>query len=746
VDVRRTHGIVGALRASKRPSRATGPATAEIQYLIQDPHHEYAARFIEHLYHSFGYRAVCFYTDRGERLFHQPDYPILRSECVAASYDVSVRDLSKFASHIAANHRVVAVLPFNEPTVAPAVELARLLDLSWAQPDVMRRFHDKFALKEYIRGTHPEVPMNASRRVQGLADVLAARREPPYQRFVLKPNNGFGNRAIGLFDETTEVAVLESFLGSLQGIPVVMEQYIDGTEYFINGQADDRGEVCVVAIFEYARLPANGRHNIDTETLLVSHRDPRYTELAAYARQVVRATGLRRSPFHLELKASGSGPCLIEVGARLAGHQNAFLCEQLHGPRLDLFSLAAHYYFKADDYGPVALNWESYDSSAVRYVHGVADRRERICRLEGVREIEALPEFYGWVKKPRVGALMEPTRDLLSMPFSLILKGQTQEQLAATASRVRETLQLNRSVGTVRRVRVLAVSQARRYARAARARLAALSAPPEGMIEPITSGASFPAMARNGRIFFTRNVERIRRKIQMMEIGLVRGAAPYSTPPESNERSEAVVQWARQYLGRPHARLGRSGAICPFVRQTIDLEQFVVKHCDDLDGRDVHALRRAVLQECHSFRKTFPRAAPNGMLSSVVLVLPQITEPTFLVLDRLHDELKTHLIVKHDLMFSPFHPRSVKPSISNPEFPVFRAPFPMLAIRHMDVRDITFVGTNERAFKRYHALFAKLFESGEVSNEFGHVTGYTEACKRFGFSTAMSLRMASADS
>jgi biotin carboxylase len=746
VDVRRTHGIVGALRASKRPTRATGPGAAEIQYLIQDPHHEYAARFIEHLYRSCGYRAVCFYTDRRERLFHRHDYPVLRSECIAASYDVSVRDLSRFASHIAANHGVAAVLPFNEPTVAPAVELARLLGLGWAQPDVMRRFHDKFGLKEYIRSTHPDVRMNASRRVAGLADVLAARREPPYRRFVLKPNNGFGNRAIGSFDETTGVAVLESFLGRLQGTPVVMEQYIDGTEYFINGQVDDRGEVCVVAIFEYVRLPANGRHNIDTETLLVSHRDPRFTELVAYARQVVQATELRRSPFHLELKASDSGPCLIEVGARLAGHHNAFLCEQLHGPQLDLFALAAHYYFKADDYGPIALNWESYDSSAVRYVHGVAERHERIFRLEGIREIESLPEFHAWVKKPRVGTLMEPTRDLLSMPFSLILKGRTQEQLADTASKVRETLKLNQSVGPVRRVVVSAVTQTRRYARAARGRLAALSAPPEGVIEPIVRGLSVPVLARNAHAFVTRSLEKVQRKMQMMEIGLARSAAPYSRSSDSNERSEAVVQWARQYLGRPHPKLGRSGAICPFVRQTIDLDQFIVKHYDDLDGSDVRAMRRTVLQECHGFRKTFPRTAPNGMLSSVVLVFPQVNESTFLVLDHVHDELKTHLIVKHDLMFSPFHPRSVKPSVSNPEFPVFRAPFAMLAIRHMDVRDITFVGTNERAFRRYHALFAKLFESGEVSNEFGHVSGYVEACKRFGFSTAMGLRVASADS
>lgn len=734
MNVRPTHGIVGALRASKRPSRVAGSSSAGTEYLIQDPHHDYAVRFIEHLYKTFGYRAVCFYTDRRERLFHQPDFPLLRSDSVAASYDVSIRDLPKFAAHVASAHSIAAVLPFNEPTVGPAVELARLLGLSWAQPDVMRRFNDKFALKDYIRTTHPEVLMNSSQRAESMAQLLAARGDPAYRRFVLKPNNGFGNRSIGLFDETTDARVLESYLGRLHGTPVVMEQYIDGDEYFINGQVDDHGKVCVVAIFEYVRLPANGRHNIDSETLLVPHRDPRFAQLAAYAQQVVRATELRRSPFHLELKASDRGPCLIEVGARLAGHGNAVLCEQIHGPQLDLFALAAHYYLKADDFGPIPLNWEAYDSQAVRYVHGVAERHERIYRLEGVREVESLPEFHKWVKQPVVGTLMQPTRDLLSMPFSLVLKGATQEQLTAAASKVRQILQINRSVGPARRAVVGANSQARRYARAMRIRLSALSATPQGVIEPISRNVSMRSLARSARGLIERGTEKVARKAQLLEIGLSRRAS--AAAHDSPERNEAVVQWARQYLGRPHPKMGRAGAICPFVRPTIDLDQFIVRHYDNVDGTNIHALRQIVLQESRVYRGMFPRTAHNGMLSSVVLVFPQITAANFLVLDYLHDELKTHLIVKHELMSSPFHPRSVKPSVSNPEFPVFRAPFPMLAIRHIDVRDIAFLGTNERAFKRYHAIFSKLFERGEVSNEFGHVSGYVQACERFGFRTA----------
>src|SRR6266702_643747 len=130
---------------------------------------------------------------------------------------------------------------------------------------------------------------------------------------------------------------------------------------------------------------------------------------------------------------------------------------------------------------PYLFFFQAEDGIRDGHVTGV-----QTCALPILREVESLPEFHKWVKKPVVGTYLQPTRDVLSMPFSLILKGATQEQLAATAAKVRQILQINRSVGAVRRGLVSANSQASRYARAARIRLAALSATPAGVIEPIS--------------------------------------------------------------------------------------------------------------------------------------------------------------------------------------------------------------------------------------------------------------------
>jgi hypothetical protein len=703
------------------------------EYLIQDPHHEYAARFIEQLYRKYGYRAVCFYTNRRERLRCEPRFPILRSEYVAAAYDMDLSDLAGFAAHIATRHRVAAVLPFNEPAVAPAAELARHLGLSWAQPQVMRRFHDKFAFKEYLRSESPNIRMNASLRVESVADVLLARRDPAFRRFVLKPNDGFGNRSIGLFDAATAEADIDDFLRRLPNSPMLMEQYVDGLEYFVNGQVDGQGEVVVVAIFQYLRRPANGRHNIDFETLLVPHRDPRFAQLARYAEQVVQASGLRRSPFHVELMVDDAGPCLIEAGARLAGHGNAFLSGEVHGPRLDLIDVAAHYYLEPADYGPLPLDWAAHDASAVRYVHGVATRRERICQLEGIREIEALPEFYGWVRKPVIGEQLEPTVDSLSMPFSLILKAPTQDALSEAAAQVRRTLRWNRSVGLGRRFVVGMGCQLRRCTTAARVRVLSRFGREHGMIVPITGRNSFGSLNQRMRGKFGNVLDALSSRVQLLEIGRrgVTRPAGQQTPKE-RALADAVLRWAREYLTRPHPKLGRPGPICPVVHHTIELGRFMVNSYDEVDGANVRRLRRIVLDEARGFLEHSPWDASKNAFASLVLVFPKLPDANLAVLDRVHDRLKTHLIAKRDLMFSPFHKRSTKPSISNPDFAVFRAPFPMLVIRHMDVRDIVFLDHNPRAFRRYRARFGSQYERGEMSDEFGYVRRYVEACRRFG--------------
>jgi ATP-grasp domain len=700
-------------------------------FLVQDPYHEYAVQFIEHIHRKYGYRAICFYSDRQLYLRQAPAFPLLRSRYVAATYEVMPNELARFAVHLRSHYDIAAVVPFNEPTVLAAAELAERLQLSWSQPEVLRRFRNKHALKEHLRGQDAGLRINAVRQIHSLDEVMNTRTDGAYERFILKPNDGFGNRRIGLFDKQSSATQIEQYLQGASG-PVLMEEYIDGTEYFVNGQIDGQGEITIVAIFEYQRIAANDRYNIDFETRRLAQADPLFATLASYAQQVMRASGLLRSPFHLELKVDARGPCLIEVGARLPGLGNAFISGKLHGSSLALFEVAAHYYLDHSDYGTLPLDWQTYDATAVRYVHGIATRHELVYSLHGVNAIEALSGFDSWVKKPSVGDRLIPTIDCLSMPWSVVINAPNELLASETAAQVRSLLQWNQPPSYLHRLSVQAVSRLKRYRLAIKIRLLSLQLAVGREITVLTKPNVAIAWWLSLCKIFARINHAIVRRLQLASFGKRKiHSAAISIAPEHQALAQQAVCWAEEYLARPHPQLGRKGPICPFVKHTVDIGGYAVSVHGEIDGGSINKLRRVVLDEAAAFLQRSPNVGSKGAFASLVILFPHIPQHRLAILDQLHSELKTPLM-ERDLMFSPFHQNSTKPSLLNPEFKVFRAPFAALVVRHMDVRDIAFLNTNRDAFMHFRSRYAPMFAQGKVSNEFGYVRMYEEACARFG--------------
>lgn len=223
----------------------------------------------------------------------------------------------------------------------------------------------------------------------------------------------------------------------------------------------------------------------------------------------------------------------------------------------------------------------------------------------------------------------------------------------------------------------------------------------------------------------------VMRRYQLAGFGKRTGAFPPKVAPEYAATAKDAVTWAEEYLAKPHPELGRKGPICPFVKHTVDISRYFVSVQAQIDGSSLHTLRGAVLDEAATFLHHSPNVGSKGAFGSLVMVFPHIPDARLGILDEIHSELKTALM-ERDLMFSPFHKYSTKPSISNPEFKVFRAPFAALVVRHMDVRDIAFLNANRKAFMHFHSRYAHMFSHGKVSDEFGYVRMYDEARERFG--------------
>ncbi|MCB0921998.1 MAG: hypothetical protein KDC08_09335, partial [Actinobacteria bacterium] len=132
-----------------------------VEAVILDPYRPYALLMIERLYHQFGIRTVCLHQDWRTRLLLEGRHRQLRSSAVSAHYMVGDLGWDRVAQILRARHNIVGVLPYEEGMVRPLAELAGLLGLSWAQPDVLPAFRDKQALKALVVRNDPSIRMNA---------------------------------------------------------------------------------------------------------------------------------------------------------------------------------------------------------------------------------------------------------------------------------------------------------------------------------------------------------------------------------------------------------------------------------------------------------------------------------------------------------------------------------------------------------------------------------------------------------
>lgn len=422
-----------------------------MEALLLDPYSSYAEQFVRLLWEKHGVRTVALHTSWRNRILGTRSHPALASPAVSANYMIAGRSSDDVARMLRDRHNVVAVVPHHELTVLPMHDLAVRLELSWAQPDVIPKFRDKGSLKQAIAAADPGVRLNQTRKVANVEQVREFITASGAKKIVLKPNDGGGNVNVAFFAADATPADLAEYMAGASG-EVLAEEYVGGQEYFVDGQVDGAGVVHIISVTRYVRISFAGKENVEVGCRTLHTTDPAFPVLADYARRVVAATGLRRSPFHLEAKADERGPCLIEVGARLVGTGFALREGQMHGG-LDVLDLALSHYLHESGVPAPALNWRAYDSLYRGETFGLASRDEVIYDLQGVAEVEALPEFVSWVDPPWVGKKVHRTTDLISSPWLAEMAAPGAAQLDAACDRARELITWN--AGTASRLQPL---------------------------------------------------------------------------------------------------------------------------------------------------------------------------------------------------------------------------------------------------------------------------------------------------
>jgi len=192
-----------------------------------------------------------------------------------------------------------------------------------------------------------------------------------------------------------------------------------------------------------------------------------------------------------------------------------------------------------------------------------------------------------------------------------------------------------------------------------------------------------------------------------------------------------LLTWIRDYVGKPHPELGRNGAICPFVPTALRKHRLQLCIRNDVGPEDdPRKLGVILLEHAREFQRRCPVRTHEDELNCIVVGFPGLTGESGTAVDFAHASQKSFLM-SQGLMSSQFHSDCHKPGARNPDFELYRSPFPCLVIRPMGVHDITFLDYNRIAFAEYQRRFGRDYDSGQIGDEHGYLARYRAALERF---------------
>ncbi|MFD4669600.1 ATP-grasp domain-containing protein [Lentzea sp. NPDC058450] len=258
------------------------------------------------------------------RVQSSPEVPILfRSSLSLDGYAANIvhdGDLDETIRAVAA-HEPVAVVAGSEVGVEFADTLSEALGLPTNGTALSSARRDKFRMIETIKaaGVH-----GADQLLVESEDQLAAWHADRGGRVVVKPIRGGGGDGVFFCDSPEESVRAYRALINRGNVytstneAVVAQEYHFGAEYMLNTVSRD-GHHHVCDIWKTSRISANGVLDLCDAVYLMKREGEVQQQLADYAYEVLDALGIRHGPAHIEIKMTPKGPCLVEVGARIAG-------------------------------------------------------------------------------------------------------------------------------------------------------------------------------------------------------------------------------------------------------------------------------------------------------------------------------------------------------------------------------------------------------------------------------------------
>ncbi|MEJ8662095.1 MULTISPECIES: DUF6875 domain-containing protein [Streptomyces] len=161
------------------------------------------------------------------------------------------------------------------------------------------------------------------------------------------------------------------------------------------------------------------------------------------------------------------------------------------------------------------------------------------------------------------------------------------------------------------------------------------------------------------------------------------------------EALQAVTDWIKTFVVKPHKDLGRAGAVCPFVPGSLERKVLWLAPEQIADRGEAD-----VVELMNGYKRLFLETQPTGGDDADYKVIVVVF--TDLPPDRaqgVFDDVLQHLAVPSyaddGILFGPFYEGNEGTAIYNPNFRPFQSPVPFLFVRQGVISDWKFFLDNE---------------------------------------------------
>lgn len=214
----------------------------------------------------------------------------------------------------------------SDQAVLPTAQLAERLGLPGLPVETARTVADKRRMRAAFERKRVRCPKG--REAPGFEEAEQAFHQlgPPV---VVKPVDGSAQRGVTEVRAETELAAaVDRALAASRSGALVLEQYLEGDEYTVNGFMLER---------EYFPMSVTRRllHPSPPLGVCIAHRYPsslaNEEPLFELAQRASVAVGLETGPSYVQVRMRDGQPWAIEVGARLGGGKDAELAKLVTG-------------------------------------------------------------------------------------------------------------------------------------------------------------------------------------------------------------------------------------------------------------------------------------------------------------------------------------------------------------------------------------------------------------------------------